>query len=158
MKRTPLKRKTKLRVAGHSTVAEQKREIQALVREVVIKRDGGCVLRKIRNCGGEIGQAVLQADHLITRANSATFADTRLIVCLCRPCHGGFKKWHEKEYNALVRMILSPERVKLWDKCERDSWKPQRTSSYDWKMAIIALKQELRRYELRDETFKVKND
>jgi len=30
---------------------------------------------------------VLLADHLITRANSATFADSRLVVCVCKSCH-----------------------------------------------------------------------
>jgi hypothetical protein len=49
-----------------------------------------CILRNIRHCGGEpgftfledgvIGKVVLQADHLITRANSATYADSRLVV------------------------------------------------------------------------------
>jgi hypothetical protein len=48
-----------------------------------------------------------QADHLITRANSATYADTRLIVCACKG-HHGWKKWHQKEYEALVRTLISP--------------------------------------------------
>ncbi len=104
--------------------------IQALVREIVIKRDGGCILRNKRRCGGDVGFAVLQADHLITRANSATFADTRLIVCVCRSCHA----WkslgsnnRKAEYDTLVKTILPADRVALWERCERDSWKPVRT-------------------------------
>src|SRR5665647_1298403 len=133
-----LKRKTGLRVKGHSEVTETKDRIQDLVREIVIKRDGGCILRDVQGvsqCNGyrKDSQLVLQADHLITRANSATYADTRLIVCVCKG-HHGWKKWHEREYNALVRTLLSPERVKLWDDCERDSWKPHRTTAYDWNM------------------------
>ena len=27
--------------------------------------------------------------------------------------------------------------------CEADSWRPKRTGAYDWKLALIALKQEL---------------
>lgn len=120
--------------------AKDKKEIQRLVREIVIKRDGGCVLRNIRLCGGEVGKAVLQADHLITRANSATYADTRLIVCLCRACHGGYKQWHKEKYDSLVKKVLSSERVALWDKCQNESW---RATKMDWKVEILALKQEL---------------
>jgi hypothetical protein len=145
---TPLKTKTRIRVAGVSDTADLKKEIQALVREIVIKRDGGCILRNKRRCGGDIGFAVLQADHLITRANSATFADTRLIVCVCRSCHA----WkslgsnnRKAEYDALVKTILPADRVALWERCERDSWRPVRTGVYDWKVAIVALKQELRK-------------
>lgn len=38
--------------------------------------------------------------------------------------------------------ILPADRVALWELCERDSWKPVRTSAYDWKLAVAALKQE----------------
>jgi hypothetical protein len=138
-------KRTKLRIAGHSTVSEQKREIQSIVRSIVILRDGGCILRKIRYCE----DPVLQADHLITRSNSATYADTRLIVCLCRSCHG-WKHWNEKQYDELVKRILPKDRVDLWDRCLKDSWRPMRTSSQDWKMAILYLKNELKSYEQSD--------
>lgn len=143
-------KRSKLRVVGHSTTAEDKREIQRLVREIVMLRDGGCILRKYRHCGGEIGNAVIQADHLITRANSATYADTRLIVCVCRACHG-WKHWHEQEYNDLVKTILHPIRVSLWERCEADR-KRGITVKQDWKIQIMALKQELAR--LKNETNK----
>ena len=138
-------KRTKLRIKGHSTTAELKQDIQDLVRAIVILRDGGCILRGIRYCDIDTDKIVLQADHLITRANSATYADTRLIVCACRRCHL-WKKYNPKQYDALVKAVLSPERVKLWEACEKDSWKPKRTDAYDWKMEIIALKQELARY------------
>jgi hypothetical protein len=137
MKRTPLRKQSK------SETATLKREIQKLVREIVIARDGGCILRGIRHCGGEIGEAVLQADHLLPRNESGTYADTRLIVCVCRPCHGGFKKWHKEEYDRIVKSILPKERVELWEKCETSM--PAFRGSYDWKLAILALKQELRK-------------
>ncbi len=146
LKRTPLQgskkpmKRSKLRVAGTSTTAQLKREIQRLVREIVIVRDGGCILRNIRHCDPD---AVLQADHLITRSNSATYADTRLIVCLCKPCHGGWKKWHKEDYDALVRTIISKQRVKLWDDSLALQYIPKRVGAHDWKLAIVALKQEL---------------
>lgn len=137
--RKPLKR-TPLRKNSKSETAKTKVRIQALVREIVILRDKGCILRFKRPCGGEVGKAVLQADHLITRSNSATYGDTRLIVCLCRPCHGGYKQWNKPEYDALVRTILSKERVALWYLAQADSHRPQKM---DWKLVELSLKQEL---------------
>ena len=136
MKRTRLKRKS------DNPAAQAKDRIQALLRAIVIKRDKGCILRDVRITHDE----VLQADHLITRANSATYADYRLVVCLCRSCHG-WKHWHHKEYDALVKTLLPKDRTDLWDRCERDSWKPKRTSASDWLLEEAALKQQLARYD-----------
>jgi hypothetical protein len=147
-RKTPLRSHAKLRVAGHSGTADIKRSIQALLRAGVMARDKGCILRNVRHCNGLPGipGVVLQADHLITRANSATFADLRLVVCVCRSCHawkslGG--NMRKAQYDALVRELLPRERVILWDRCERDSWRPVRTSAYDWKLAEVALRTEL---------------
>lgn len=137
-------KRTRIRVAGKSTTAEDKKEIQRLVREIVMLRDKGCILRNLRYCGGELGQAVIQADHLITRSNSATYADTRLIVCLCRDCHG-WKHYHEKEYEILVKYILPKERIALWERCE-EARQSHRTHKADWKVEILALKSELKLY------------
>lgn len=132
-----------LRRKSKSDVATAKDEIQGLVRQIVIVRDGGCILRHIRRCGGEVSPyVVLQADHLVTRANSATYDDTRLIVCLCRDCHG-WKHWHKEEYDELVRSVLPPERVALWDRAEKDSWRPVHHVASDWRLSVAALKQEL---------------
>jgi hypothetical protein len=137
-------KRTALRVAGISDTATTKREIQAVVRDIVIIRDGGCILRDIRLCGGGLGNdVVLQADHLITRSNSATYADTRLIVCLCKSCHAWKSIGSKREYDEMVKTILPADRVTLWEACERDSWKPKRTTAYDWSMELVALKQEL---------------
>ena len=158
MKRSPFKRKkpwiakfkpksrarrTKLRLKGVSTTSQLKEEIQAVLRSIVIVRDGGCILRKIRHCSRGVEDGVVyQADHLITRANNATYADSRLVVCVCRPCHF-WKKYHEPQYNALVRSILSKERVDLWDRCLQDMWRPIKHGAYDWKLEIINLYREL---------------
>ena|SRR3990167_1160831 len=135
-------KKIPLRKQGKSATSQAKQRIQALLRQIVIKRDKTCILRHIRQCE----DSVLQADHLITRANSATFADLRLVVCLCRSCHGGFKQWHKEQYDALVKTILPKDRVKLWEKCQADSWIPKRTSAYDWRIAEAVLNQELKKY------------
>jgi len=141
-------RRTPLRVVGHSDTADVKKRIQALLRAIVIVRDGGCILRNVRHCNGlpDIPGVVLQADHLITRANSATFADTRLVVCVCRSCHGwkslGSNR-NKAQYDALVRTLLPADRVALWDRCEQDSWRPHRTYMSDWRLAEVVLAREL---------------
>lgn len=132
MKRSRLKRK------GTSDTTKIKDEIQALLRQIVIIRDGGCVLRKIRHCN----HPVLQADHLITRSNSATFGDSRLVVCLCKACHGGFKQWHKEKYDALVKTVLPKERVALWERCEQER-SSHKANKMDWKLVKLSLEQEL---------------
>jgi hypothetical protein len=150
MKRSGFLRRTSpLSKKGKSETSQLKDEIQQLVRAIVIRRDGGCILRSeigIPSCNGyrKDGQLILQADHLITRANSATYADTRLIVCVCQG-HHGWKKWHQKQYEDAVRSLLTPERLALWERAERDSWRAIRTGASDWRLEITALKQELRK-------------
>jgi hypothetical protein len=146
-------KRVKLRLQSHSETAELKREIQAVAREIVMLRDGGCILRSIRRCNGVPGLAVLQADHLITRSNNATYADTRLIVCVCRPRHawkslGNNQRKAEynqrkAEYDALVKRHLPPKRVKLWEQAEADKYRPHRMGTYDWLLELTALKTEL---------------
>lgn len=141
-------KRSRLKMRGTSETSVLKEEIQDLLRQVVMKRDGGCVLRGIRHCGGELDTegVVIQADHLITRGNSATYADSRLVVCICKSCHG-WKHYNEREYDEVVKTVLSEETIELWDKCLKDSWNPTRKYSADWKLHILQLKQELKDYE-----------
>ena len=152
---------TRLRRRALSETNIVKDDIQEFARQIVIKRDGGCILRNfvdiygLKRCGGyrKDGQPILQADHLITRGNSATYSDTRLIVCICRDHH----KWkvHNKEhYDDILRQILPTARVALWDKAKLDSWKPHRNYTYDWKLELAALKTELRTYEVSNDELK----
>jgi hypothetical protein len=97
-RKTPLKvggflrRGTSLKAKGSSDTATIKDSIQDLLLAIVKIRDGGCILRSIptHHCNGfrKDGTLILQADHLITRANSATYADPRLVVCVCKGAHG----------------------------------------------------------------------
>lgn len=155
MKRTPLKRsskplkRTKLRLVGHSTTSELKIEIQALLRQIVIKRDGGCVLRNYPEtgaCGGyrKDGELILQAEHLHTRSNAASFADTRLVICLCSRHHIFYKPQHADEYYKIVRKHIGTIRSILLDRVQQD-YSPHKV---DLKMEKIALEQELKKYEL----------
>lgn len=141
--RKPLRR-TRLRVAGHSSASDDKREIQRLLREIVLLRDGKCILWGIR-CGHEVGMEgmVWQAEHLIERSNSATYGDSRLVVLVERSCHGWkhFTKSNHDQYDEWARSRIPKDRVDLWDRCRKDSWRPKPGS--DWKLTIAALKQEL---------------
>jgi len=158
MKRTPLKtksslnrgtgqlRRTKLRVVGHSTALELKRDIQAILRQIVIKRDGGCILRHYPEsgaCGGRRndGELILQAEHLHTRANSASYADHRLVVCLCQRHHIYWKPQYSDTYYEIVREHIGPERTKLLDAVKND----HRPHKMDWKLEKLALEQELKK-------------
>lgn len=160
LKRTGFKRKTtkpmkrtKIRVVGKSTTAEIKKDIQALLREVVMLRDGRCILYG-QKCMHKIGDEgiVWQAEHLIERSNSATFADSRLVVLIAKNCHGWkhFKKSNHDMYDAMVKKVLPKERVELWEKCEANSWKPTKTTSYDWMLAKIVLERELSELQAKD--------
>jgi hypothetical protein len=139
-------RRTRLRVAGTSTVSQIKRDIQALLREIVILRDKKCILYGIK-CNHEYGVnddgIVWQAEHLIERSNSATYGDTRLVVLVCKNCHGWkhFKKSNHDQYDKWVKTKLSPERVKLWEACEADSW---RANKIDWQIVKVGLEKELK--------------
>jgi hypothetical protein len=148
--RGPLTRRTKLRVVGHSEISETKRRIQDLLLAVVKRRDGGCILRLLpwHTCNGfaNDGHLILQADHLITRGNAATYADSRLVVCVCMGAHGWKSvggNLRKAQYDAIVKTLLPSDRVALWEACEADSWRPHRTSAMDWKLQEVALQKEL---------------
>lgn len=156
-RRTPLKRLTPLAASGKSDTAQIKRDIQAELRRIVIARDGGCIFRSlgggygvvadfsIPHCNGydKNNNLILQADHLITRASSATYADSRLVVCVCKGHHAWKSlgtRGEKLQYDAIVRTLLPPDRVALWDVCERDSWRPRRTSTTDWALELAYLR------------------
>lgn len=146
----PLKRK-KLRVKGISTTTELKDEIQAVLREIVILRDGGCFLRhfknriqpKYYNCGGyrNDGQLILQAEHLHSRGNAISFSDSRLVVCCCKRHHIFYKKEFGEEYNKFAKEFIGPVRAKLWDRVVAD----RSPHKVDLKLELLALKNELKK-------------
>ena len=135
-------KRTRLNILGKSDTAATKREIQATLRAIVMRRDGKCM-----RCGVPVGTpgVVFQCDHLITRTNGATYSDSRLTVCICKSCHawkslgGNLRK---AQYDHDMRQVLPKERVALWDRAEQDSWRPHRKYATDWKLELAALKSE----------------
>lgn len=149
----PLKR-TRLRIAGVSDTATLKKEIQSLLREIVIIRDGGCVLRDsplAGSCGGygKSEKIILQGEHLVTRSNSASFADTRNIVCLCMYHHIFWKKQHSQIYWELIEGIIGPTRWDYVRKIQKEN-SAHKTYKVDLKLCKIALEQELREIKIVD--------
>lgn len=130
----PLKR-TRLRKQGKSTVATQKRRIQALLRLNVIKRDGGCIFRIILGKCSE----VLQAEHLRNRQHSRTYGELRNIVCLCSYHHIFWKKQNERQYWELIEQHIGPVRWKWLKEMEAD----HTPFKANWSEIEEGLKQEL---------------
>lgn len=128
-------------VSEHSVIKEQ---IQRVLREIVIKRDGGCILRTYPAtgaCGGrkKDGNLILQAEHLITRSNAASFADSRLVVCLCVRHHLFYKKQHPDEYYRVVKHHIGKARTRLLELVEHDTT----PHKLDLNLALVVLKGEL---------------
>lgn len=145
-----IQRKTRLRKKSLGAVPKTKDRIQALLRAIAIKRDGGCVLRnyRIAACGGytKSGELILQAEHLVTRANSISYADMRNIVCLCAYHHGRWKPQYSRLYWELIEKIIGPERW-AWVKTVENDPTPYRFTEYDWQKLEIALAEELKKYD-----------
>lgn len=135
MKRSPLRR------IGRNPTAVLKEKIQAKLREIVIKRDGGCVLREYPETGK--CSDVLQAEHLISRSNTLSFADTRNIVCLCSKHHIFWKPQHSKLYWELIEGIIGVKRWEWIKEVEKEVF-AHRSHKVDLKLALIYLEQELK--------------
>lgn len=155
LNRTPLDRgtsqlrRTKLNMRGASDNSVLKESIQALAREIVIIRDGGCIFRHYTEeaglCGGYRldGELILQYDHLNSRVFSISFADTRLGICACERYHIKWKPQNSDKYNEIARRHIGEARSLLLTRVQEDRGAHRRYSS-DWKLAEAALKQELK--------------
>lgn len=154
LKRTPLLRKTalarigKLAKKSREPSAVLKDEIQAILRKIVIARDGGCFLRNYKKeitpqyqkCGGyrkSDGKIILQAEHLHTRSRAVSFSDPRLVVCICQRHHIYYKPQHPDEYYRLAKKYIGEERTKLLERVQADKG----THKVDLKLELLALKQ-----------------
>ena len=144
-----LTRRSPLKTKSTSETALIKEDIQAYLRQIVIHRDGGCFLRHYPEAGAcgsrptKDGHLILQAEHLHTRSNAASYADSRLVVCICERHHIHWKPQHSSEYNQLARDFIGPERAALWDKIEKERFRPHKMN---WVLEKLALAQELKQY------------
>src|SRR5437868_6663230 len=127
MKRSaPLQRRTPLKAKSESETTKVKDDIQWCLRQFVIQRDGGCILRHYTDIAGECGgyrndgELILQAEHLHTRANSASYAHPDLVVCLCKRHHIFWKPQHADEYYRLVKQHIGANRMALLERGQAD--------------------------------------
>ena len=144
-------KKTQLRVVGTSNASILKRDIQEILREIGIVRDGGCVFRdfpETGKCGGyrKDGKLILQFDHLNSRIHAISFSDSRLGILVCKRHHLYFKKQYPVKYEEIARKVIGKERCDLLDKVRADK-SPHKV---DLKLAIVVLLDELR--QLKNET------
>lgn len=139
---TPLKR-SRLRIKGISTSSQLKRQIQAILREIAMVRDQGCVLREYPETGSCSGP--YQAEHLVSRGKSATYSDMRNIVCLCQRHHIFWKPQNSRLYWEIIEGEIGPERWDFVKRAEMDK-KPHKM---DWKLELAALQQELKQIQER---------
>lgn len=138
-------KRTKLRMRGISDTSVLKEQIQAALRDVVIKRDKGCLLRDYKETGlcgpyKKDGKLVLQAEHLNTRSRMISFADSRLAVCLCQRHHIFWKPQNSARYWEIIEEMIGPKRWELFQQVKSD----YKTHKVDLKMALIYLRQELK--------------
>lgn len=119
--------------------AKLKDAIQKVVRQIVIRRDGGCLLKGFK---GFACNPVLQADHLISRGRNIGYADTRLIICLCKAHHTAKTFDTTRDYETEIRFRIGGERAKLWDKVKADQ-KSHPMGAHDWAKELMALQAEL---------------
>ena len=141
----PMKR-CKLRVKGHSETAELRDEVQRLLREIALVRDGGCVLRHYPETGAcgcrrKDGELIQQFDHLNSRVHSNSFSDPRLGVIVCKRHHFYFKKQYPALYEKCVRDQIGEKRCKLLDAVRAD----RKSHKVDLVLAIVGLNQELKK-------------
>ena len=142
LKRTPLARKSK------SEATALRDEIQAILRQLGLIRDGGCVLRhypEAGDCGGyrKDGELILQAEHLHTRSNNATFAEMKNIVILCKRHHFFFKPQYGMLYWILIRKHIGEARWNWLESARQD----KRPYKIDFKLIKLGLEQDLRNAE-----------
>lgn len=135
-------KKTRLRYRGVNDYSVLKEKIQAKLREIVIKRDKGCILRDYPETGK--CDSVLQAEHLLSRAESSTFSDTRNIVCLCRKHHIFWKPTNSLCYWEIVEEMIG---VKRWEWLQKMKQYQSRhiAQKHDLKLELLALEMELKR-------------
>lgn len=152
-----IRRKSPLSKKGKSETADIKQQIQNTVRDIVILRDGGCIFQKPLMAGRSLGipycNGYYKAGNLIFRPTTSSSAAIAQPTPTRAPSSASARgtmagksvggNQRKKEYDAIVRTLLPPDRVALWDRCEQESWRATRTSAMDWKLQLAALEAEL---------------
>ena len=110
---------------GTSETSVLREKAQELLRQIAFARDGVCVMSnypETGKCGGyrKDGELILQAEHLLSRSNSATFGDMRNIVLLCKYHHIFWKPKNSLLYWKLIPKIIGRKRWLWLQRCRED--------------------------------------
>ena len=99
------------------------KKLNALVREIVLKRDKRCV-----TCGATPQQQIMEAGHLFSRVAHSTKWDLKNIYLQCKSCNSK----HETDAHPLMRYAESVHGREAIDALHRKYWdtKPFKT----WQM------------------------
>lgn len=139
--RTPLKR-SRLRLRGVSDTSVLREQIQAKLRQGVIKRDRVCLLADYPEAGK--CNAIQQCEHLISRSQSSTFADLRNCVLLCSRHHIFWKPQNSQRYWEIIEEMIGPDRWD-WTQKMRKEQSSHRSYKIDWKLELLALESEIKK-------------
>jgi hypothetical protein len=142
---TPLRTHAKLRVVGDSDCTTILNNIQALLRDHAIQRDGGCALRhcaEAGDCGGRTrsDELILQAEPLNSRKHSVSCATCA--TSLCPHHHLHFRKKEPPVYWELIRRHTGEERWAWLQRVIADK-RPYRYYLADWEAIEAVLRAEL---------------
>ena len=130
------------------SVSKVKKAIQAKLREKAIERDKTCVIGQNgsllplnwRVCGErrQDGEIIVQAEHLVGRANSASYGDMDNIVLLCKRHHFYFKTQHAALYWDIIRKYIGEKRWAKVQKWEHDHT-PHHFVVSEWRALFTSL-------------------
>ena len=137
--------KPPLHKQSKSPVATTKRRIQKLLTEYVRLRDGGCVMRHYNETGACGGYTA--ADHIMSRAYTATYSNLDNLICLCSRHHIWWKPQHPTEYAEIVRKILGPEK---YARLKYLSGTTLHMTAQDWIWEEMRVKKELKKLKAEE--------
>ena len=143
MKRSWLKKQSS------SPVAQCKRRIQALLREIKMLEQGGvCWVEKYPDLMRLLGphDDVWQYDHCNTRARNISYGDSRLGVGVCKRHHYFHDTTYDKEkkaaYEKGMLKFIGPANRKLLKMVKEDR-RSHTFTEFDWALIEIQLKKEV---------------
>lgn len=141
-------KRTKIRKKGKSEISQCKTRIQALLRDLAIIRDGGCVMKHYQEtgkCGGrkKNGELILQFDHLHSRTNSTAW-NLDLGICVCLRHHFYYKRQYPFEYERYAIDNIGKKREELLYRTRADN-KPYSMKLHNWLFIEMGLTQDIKR-------------
>ena len=137
MKKSPIRKKSKLRKWGTTPINKVKQRIQKLLTQAVRVRDKGCIFKDkgFGACNG-----FTAADHIITRQRTLLYADLRNCVCVCTYHHIWWKPSNPTLYTEIVRKKIGEE---IYKELHELAKKTTQYTLRDWLAIELNLKREI---------------